>query len=80
MPKLIEVSIWNRLLNLFSNAKESGKETKLYQQLKKYDPEVADIYKDWTVKNNAVLMATKRALEKRNMDTKAVDDLIKKYG
>ncbi len=79
MGRLIEVSVWTRMLDLFYQTQKDGKEGELLATLRKKDPEIADIYKDWYKKSAAVLQATKRALEKRGKDTSSVDALLKKY-
>ena len=79
MARLIEASVWSKLLGLFYKSHENGKEGDLLKTLRAKDPEIADIYADWYKKSDAVLQATKKALEKRGMDTSEIDDLIRKY-
>jgi hypothetical protein len=79
MARLIEVSVWNKLLGLFYKSQENGKEGQLLRTLRSKDPQIADIYADWYKKSEAVLQATKKALERRGLDTTEIDDLIKKY-
>lgn len=79
MARLIEVSVWNKLLGLFYKSQENGKEGELLRTLRSKDPQIADIYADWYKKSEAVLQATKKALERRGLDTTEIDDLIKKY-
>jgi len=79
MAKLIEASIWNKLLSLFYKSQEDGKEGELLRTLRNKNPEIADIYADWYKKSDAVLQATKKALERRGLDTTEIDDLIRKY-
>jgi hypothetical protein len=79
MGRLIEASVWTRILDLFYQSQKDGRESELLSTLRKKDPEIADIYKDWYKKSAAVLQATKRALEKRGKDTSSIDALLKKY-
>ena len=79
MARLIEASVWSKLLGLFYKSYENGKEGELLRTLRTKDPEIADIYADWYKKSDAVLQATKKALEKRGLDTTEIDDLIRKY-
>lgn len=79
MARLIEVSIWAKMLDLFYKSQKDGRESELLSTLRKKDPEIADIYQDWYKKSAAVLQATKRALDKRGKDTSSIDALLKKY-
>jgi hypothetical protein len=79
MAKLIKESVWNRLLDLFYKTQKNGREGELLSALRKKDPEIADIYKDWYKKSAAVLQATKRALDAKGKDTSSIDALLKKY-
>ncbi len=79
MAKLIKESVWTRLLDLFYKSQQNGREGELLSALRKKDPEIADIYKDWYKKSAAVLQATKRALDAKGKDTSSIDALLKKY-
>ena len=41
--------------------------------------QIADIYSDWYNKSELVLQATKKAFERRGLDTTEIDDINEKY-
>ena len=76
---LIEVNLFQKLINTFFKAKADGKEDLFISKLKNQDTEVGRAFDDLnqTTINNMVKL--KKSLEKLNMDTTDVDDYLKKF-
>jgi hypothetical protein len=64
----------------FFRAKSNGTESDWLKRLRKADPKLADLWTDYDEKLSKQMWDQKRSLEKFGLDTKEVDDMIKKYG
>jgi len=77
MPKLIEASLWNRILSVLGSGDET--KDKFLNKVAKTDPQLASSLEQWESSFIDLLQATKRVQQKNNMDTSTTDKLIKKY-
>ena len=64
----------------FFNAKAQGKESEWLQRLRKADPDLADIWKDYDDKLSISMRNQQAMLKRYGADTTNVDNIIKKYG
>ena len=77
---LIEVNLFQRLLDTFFKAKADGKEDQFISKLQHQDSEVGNAFNDLnqTMINNTVRL---RQIAKRNgLSTTELDNYLKKYG
>lgn len=64
----------------FFQAKANGKESEWLQRLRKADPALADVWKDYDDTLSAATRQQKKDLESLGIDASHVDKYIKKYG
>ena len=64
----------------FFQAKADGKESQWLQRLRKADPDLADIWKDYDDKLSISMRNQQAMLKRYGADTTNVDNIIKKYG
>lgn len=64
----------------FFKAKSEGNESEWLQRLRKADPALADVWKDYDDKLSANMRLQQQILKKHGLDTSKVDNVIKKYG
>lgn len=64
----------------FFKAKSNGNESEWLGKLRKANPELADIWKDYDNSLSKSMWNQKRNMEKLGMDTTSIDTMIKKYG
>jgi hypothetical protein len=77
---LVEVNVFAKLLSFFYDAKSKGNGDALQQVVAKTKkPEVQKAYDAWKRDNEQLLLATKRLLQKADLDTSEVDSLLKQY-
>jgi hypothetical protein len=78
---LIEVNIFSKLLSLFYDKRANGQEDELEKSLRAHtnNPEYNKAYDVWKKDSERMLLSTKNMLIKAGLDTKKIDDLLKKY-
>lgn len=78
---LFEANVFAKLLSLFYDAKDKGKEDALSKivNAKKNSPELQKAYDAWQRDNERLLLATKKLLIGSDLDTSKIDALLKKY-
>jgi hypothetical protein len=64
----------------FFRAKSNGTESDWLKRLRNANPKLADLWVDYDDSLSKQMWNQKRNLEKLGLDTKEVDDMIKKYG
>lgn len=64
----------------FFQAKADGRESQWLQRLRKADPDLADIWKDYDDKLSTSMRNQQAMLKRYGADTTGVDNIIKKYG
>jgi hypothetical protein len=80
MPKqrLVEVSVFNKLLNLFLKAKSNNKEHEFIRNITKKDAQLGKLYSIWNTKMDDALISMKNTLEKQGLDTREIDKILNK--
>lgn len=81
MPKklIVEVSLLNKMFSMFFKAKENNKEDEFIDSLSQKNAELGRIWSKWDNDMEKVLLTTKKMLIANKIDTKEIDDLLKKY-
>jgi hypothetical protein len=77
MPKqrLIEMSVFNRLLNLFLKAKSNNREQSFIRDISKKDPQLGKLYSIWNDRMDDALISMKNTLQKQGLSTKEIDKI-----
>jgi|694.fasta_scaffold87765_2 hypothetical protein len=80
MPKqrLIEMSVFNRLLNLFLKAKSNNREQSFIRDISKKDPQLGKLYSIWNDRMDDALISMKNTLQKQGLSTKEIDKILNK--
>jgi hypothetical protein len=80
MPKqrLIEMSVFNRLLNLFLKAKSNNREQSFIRDISKKDPQLGKLYSIWNDRMDDALVSMKNTLQKQGLSTKEIDKILNK--
>ena len=80
MPKqrLIEMSVFNRLLNLFLKAKSNNREHSFIRDISKKDPQLGKLYSIWNDRMDDALISMKNTLQKQGLSTKEIDKILNK--
>jgi hypothetical protein len=76
---VVEVGLLNKMFSMFFKAKEKNKEGEFIDALAKKDAELGKVWSKWDKDMENTLLTTKRMLIANNIDTKEIDDLLKKY-
>lgn len=81
MPKklIVEVSLLNKMFSMFFKAKENNKEDEFIDSLSQKNAELGRIWSKWDNDMEKALLTTKKMLIANKIDTKEIDDLLKKY-
>lgn len=76
----MEANVFTKLLSVFYDTAEKGKDAELKKALnKKNDPAFDKAYDVWKKDGENLLLATKRLLQRSGSDTQDVDALLKRY-
>jgi hypothetical protein len=80
MPKktLVEIALFDKLFNLFIDAKSKKKEHEFIKNMTKKDPELGKLYSDWNNKMDTALNSMKSLLQSKGLDTSKVDNVLNK--
>ena len=78
MPKkrLVEVGVFNKLLNLFLKAKSDKREQDFIRNISKKDAQLGKMYSLWNDKMDDALISMKRLLHSKGLDTKEIDKIL----
>ena len=57
--RLVEINMFDKLFDLFINAKSKKREHEFIQKMKKNDPELGKLYSDWNVQRKFKITITK---------------------
>lgn len=78
MPKkrLVEVNVFNKLLNLFLKAKSDNREQDFIRNISKKDVQLGKMYSLWNDKMDDALVSMKRILQSKGLDTKEIDKVL----
>lgn len=82
MPKkkfLVKEAGFVDFMKSFFNAKASGREASFIQQIRKQNPELANVWSNWNDKMDTLLKNTKKDLQHYKLDTTDIDNVLKKY-
>jgi hypothetical protein len=80
MPKqrLIEVNVFNKLLNLFLKAKSNNREHEFIRNISKKDAQLGKLYSIWNDRMDDALVSMKNTLQKQGLDTREIDKILNK--
>ncbi len=76
---IVEVSLLNKMFSMFFKAKEKNKEDEFIDSLSQKNAELGRIWSKWDKDMENALLTTKKMLMANKIDTKEIDDLLKKY-
>jgi hypothetical protein len=76
---IVEVGLLNKMFSMFFKAKEKNKEDEFIDALSQKNAQLGKIWSKWDADMENALLATKKMLITNKLDTKEIDDLLKKY-
>jgi hypothetical protein len=79
MPKLIEVTLLNKILGFLGGNSSTDKKSQFIKNLKKADPALGKSFENWENEFIKLLKASRAVKVKHKMDTTEIDKLIQKY-
>ena len=79
MPQYMKESLWMDILKFFGKVQDQNKQSKLINNMRKTNPELADAFADWDNQSYRLLQSTKKVLQKYGKSTSEVDDLLRDY-
>lgn len=74
--RLVEVGVFNKLLNLFLKAKSDKREQDFIRNISKKDVQLGKMYSLWNDKMDDALISMKRILQSKGLDTKEIDKIL----
>ena len=76
---LMEANMFQKLMNLFYQAKSNNNGDEFISKIKYANPELADAFGELDKSIIRNQLNAKRTLEKRGLDTTEIDNFLKKY-
>lgn len=76
--KLVELSMFDKVFDLYLRAKDKNTEQDFIKSMKRKDPELGAMYQKWDNSINNSLRHMKHALGKHGIDTKDIQKVLKK--
>ena len=76
--RLVEINMFDKLFDLFINAKSKKREHEFIQKMKKNDPELGKLYSDWNDKMDTALNSMKSILQSKGLDSSKIDKVLNK--
>ena len=76
---LMEANMFQKLMNLFYQAKSNNNGDEFISKIKYANPELADAFGELDKAMIKASLNTKARLQKHGLDTSKIDDFLKKY-
>lgn len=76
--RLVELSIFDKVFDLYLKAKNKNTEQDFIKNMKRKDPQLGAMYQKWDNQINTSLRQLKHTLGKQGIDTKDIEKVLKK--